>query len=192
MGPKSAARVIALVTALNATLLNPSASRAFPSSAPVAMSAVPTPVGWRREAASGTIPASGTYTVAIPPELETVPVKGIDSYVSEFRSKSLRLVFDFGAYGSSGVEDCRQHPKACVIATMAVHGVRVGRVAYQVADPDGGLPYRAIYTILFGTFSWGQAHVGRISLVVSAECATARACALADRIVGTINVIPDR
>ena len=31
-----------------------------------------------------------------------------------------------------------------------------------------------------------------ISLTIWAECATARACALADRIVSTIDILPDR
>lgn len=157
---------------------------------PSATSGVATPRGWRREASPGPIPGAGTYTAALPPELKTIPVKGVDSYVSEYRSKSLRLVFDFGAYGSSGVEECRQHPSTCSMTTITVDGTRAGRVAFYADDPDGGLPYRVDYTILIGPPP--KPPLQRISLVIWAECATARDRALTDRIVRTIHILPDR
>ncbi|HEY1606458.1 MAG TPA: hypothetical protein VGF77_12770 [Allosphingosinicella sp.] len=170
-------------------LLPPSSSIAAAAPGPSIAAGIPAPAGWRREAPPGPIQGAGTYSVALPPALETVPVEGIDSYVAEYRSSALRLVFDFGAYGSSDMAACRRHPSSCSIGTMTVDRVPIGRVAYHVADPDGDLPYRITYTIPFRTRS-GSA--SPITLTIRAECATARAGALADRVVRTIDILPDR
>jgi hypothetical protein len=188
MKSRSAAHFAAVAAMANALLLPLSPSAAFQDTS--ASARMSTPAGWRREASPGLIHGAGTYTVALPSELKTVPVEGIESYVSEYRSKSLRLVFDFGAYGRSGVEECRRHRSSCSIGTIAIDGMRAARVTYYADDPDGGLPYRAGYTILFGPPPTPPRQ--RISLTISAECATARACALAARIVRTIDILPDR
>ena len=151
---------------------------------------IATPAGWRREPSPGPIQGAGSYTVALPPELTTVPVTGTDSFVSEYRSRSLRLVFDFGPFGSSGVKQCRHHSSSCSMTTIAVDGTQAGRVAFYEADPDGGLPYRVDYTIPIG--SPRSRPLSRIRLTIRAECATARDRALADRIVRTIDILPDR
>jgi hypothetical protein len=194
MGSKSAVRFAAVVTALGGTVLPLASTTASPPPAGSLTTGVPMPAGWRREASPGPIQGAGSYTVALPPELATIPVKGIDSYVSEYRSKSLRLLFDFGAYGSSGVEECRRHLSSCSTATVVIDGVRTVRASYYDSDPDGELPYRISYYIPFEpphppsppTMHW------RISLKIWAECGSPAACDLADRIVKTIEILPRR
>ncbi|HEX5183039.1 MAG TPA: hypothetical protein VFW19_07790 [Allosphingosinicella sp.] len=189
MRPRLAARFVFPAAVLNAALL-PLSPGIAAAPGPSVAAGIPAPKGWRRGRPPGPIPGAGTYTVALPPELETVPVEGVDSYVSEYRSNALRLVFDFGAHGSPDKATCRRHPSSCSIGTMIVDRAPIGRVAYRSEDPDGGLPYRITYTVRFRTRSGSPD--SRIGLTIRAECATARARALADRIVRTIHILPDR
>jgi hypothetical protein len=146
--------------------------------------AAPTPKGWRLESAPS-VGGAGTYSVALPPAMRTVPVIGTRSYVAEYRSETLTLLFDFGAHPGSAPPTCRRKLR-CTIRSLGVHGSRATRLFSYQRDPDGGLPDRIAYEIAFGT------RPGRITLAIQAECANASACALADRIVKTIEIRPDR
>lgn len=148
----------------------------------------PRPEGWRRESAPG-IAGIGTWSVALPPAMQTVPVTGIGSYVAEYRSADLTLLFDFGAHAGTAPPNCRGKAR-CITGSLDVHGGRARRVLYYRADPDGGLPYRAAYEIAFGTRRGQMPR--RIILAIGAECASVAACRLADRIVSTIEIRPDR
>lgn len=123
----------------------------------------------------------------MPPEMKTVPVNGIDSYVSEYASRDLKLSFDFGAYGSLGIDSCRGK-SACSIAAVNLDGVRAHRAQYTSEEPRTGAPYKLGYYIPFETHP-SDPH-WKISLTIWAECATIAACALADRIVKTIDIYP--
>lgn len=146
--------------------------------------------GWHRESAPGAIKGVGSYSVAIPPTMQKVPVTGVDSYVAEYRSSTLTLLFDFGVHAVPATPSCRGKAR-CTIGTFPASGDgRARRIRYYVPDPDGGLPYRNDYEIpLLG----GAAMATRpISLTIHAECANPAACDLADRIVKTIELRLDR
>ena len=136
------------------------------------------------ESAPDAIPGVGTYTLALPPAMEKVPVTGIASSIAEYRSPALTLLFDFGAHRPAP-PSCRGKVR-CTIGSLDVHGGRASRLRYFHSDPDGGLPYRAAYEIPFAP------QPRRISLIVSVECASASACDLVDRIVRTIEILPGR
>ena len=143
------------------------------------------PEGWRRESAPGSITGFGSYSVALPPTMQTVSVTGTASHVAEYRSAALTLLFDFGDHAPSRRPTC--HGKSrCTMESVDVHGGRASRLHYYQPDPDGDLPYRASYEIPFG--SQPARRPRRITLTVSAECASASACDLADRIVRTIEI----
>jgi hypothetical protein len=145
----------------------------------------PLPAGWRLESAPGSIAGVGTWSVALPPAMRTVPVAGIGSYVAEYRSEALTLLFDFGAHAGAAAPDCRRK-QGCTIGSLDVQGGRARRLRYYQPDPDGGLPYRASYEIPFAIQPGRLSR--RIALAIRAECASASACDLADRIVRTIEV----
>ena len=183
----------AAVAALGAMLIPLWPSLASPTSNRSSSSGARTPPGWRWEVSPGRIPGAGAYRVALPPELRTILTKGVNSYVSEYWSKSLKLILDFGAYGSSGVEECQQHSSSCATGTTIIGGVMAIRTSYYEKDPDGDLPYRLSYYIPFGAQPPSPAVARwRISLKIWVECETRAACNLADRIVKTIEVIRDR
>jgi hypothetical protein len=120
--------------------------------------------------------------------MKKIPVTGIDSFVAEYRSRALTLLFDFGAHPRTPSSSCRRRTR-CSVGTLAVGGGRARRVRGYVPDADGGLPYRADYDI---PFPGGASAARGITLRIHAECASTSACDLADRIVGTIEIDPDR
>ncbi len=107
-----------------------------------------TQAGWHREPGAGSVPNVGTYSVALPPGMQQIPVTGIGSFVAEYRSRTLALLFDFGAHPGPAPPSCRARMR-CSIGTLAVGGGHARRIWGYMPDPDGGLPYRADYDIRF-------------------------------------------
>ena len=178
--PFAGAAAFAVLVTIGASALG---RAAMPSAA------TPLPDGWHRERAPASIPGAGTYDVALPPAMEKVPVTGTQSYVAEYRSGRLTLLFEFGARRRAPSPSCRGRSR-CAIGAIEVGGRRASRLRYYEPDSDGGLPYRSAYAIPLAVLPGAAPR--RITLTIRAECADASACDLADRIVKTIEILPDR
>lgn len=158
----------------------------------VAGSAVP-PTSSPRAAESAsaadwpTVRMSGPYTVALPPGLERVPARGIDSLVDVFAGPGLWLTFDYGAMacGVSGQSGRR-------VSTLVADGRPVAIERYADRAEDGRSVER-LEARMHGTdLPLGRAAgtAYRECLTIHAECAAARDCDVAEQVVPTLRLGP--
>jgi hypothetical protein len=90
--------------------------------------------GWRRV-------DEGVFSFSLPPDMERVPVQGIDSRVGQFRGPLCTLSFDYGFYSTSFPETARQPDYR--ESTTAIDGRAARILTATYADRADGLRYFA-------------------------------------------------
>lgn len=70
----------------------------LPSKAGAESQAQPPPSGWQTIVAADAFVPGCAFTFRAPPDLEPVPVRGIDSFVGRYTSPSLEVDFNYGWY----------------------------------------------------------------------------------------------
>jgi hypothetical protein len=129
---------------------------------------------------------SGPYSVKLPPGLERVPGTGIDSLVDRYAGPGLRLTFDYGAMACGISGQGGRH-----MSTLTVDGRRVAVERYA-ERAENGRGVARLEARMHGTDlpPGSAAGTSRECLTIHAECAAARDCDVAERVVSTVRLGP--
>ena len=124
--------------------------------------------------ASGTVPsdwkkvdAEGRFSFFLPPDMEEHPVKGIDSYVGEYRNSDVALSFDYGWWSDS----FKYYPSRPQYqeATVEIDGKAAKVITFFRSEHDNPFPYVA--AIHFADVGTGPGEGGMITkLTLWADC----------------------
>ena len=98
---------------------------------------------------------AGRFTFSLPSDFQKTPAQGVDSHVSEFASRSMRLDVDWGAYAGDSLDSLSKDPYSSKrrpsydshIENIAGHKVQI--VTIDV-DPHrhGGFPHSIVASFL--------------------------------------------
>ena len=117
------------------------------------------PESWKR------IDAKGRFSFYLPPEMKKLDTHGIDSYVEEYSSDTMRLGFDYGQYSNhldnEGEEDYQAE-------MVAIDGRKAKLATFTIKDGNTGYNY---YTgVYFADVGALERRFLKPKLTVGASC----------------------
>jgi hypothetical protein len=123
------------------------------------------------------------FTAELPPGLERTAAGGIDSEAAEYRSNSLRVVFDYGEHG--GIPAERGWRQEQVVANGRTGTLASGRYAEASELPHGAVAHFPDANSPPGPAAGSTVASGR-SLTITARCRTEQDCLAARRIFESV------